>query len=134
MLSAKDLEERDKMKKDIKKEFYTRVLSQMCRKIDMYYSLGRTECILNIPEYIFGYPSYNIDQMTVYMHRQFKHLGYRTSILSSGLLHVAWGKPPKPKKEKDDLPILQLENDLPSFANLKKAADSLRKKYTSNTK
>lgn len=132
MLSAKDLEERDKMKKDMKKEFYTRVLSQMCRKIDMYYTLGRTECILNIPEYIFGYPSYNIDQMTVYMHRQFKHLGYRTSILSSGLLHVAWGKVQKPKKE--EAPVLSIEQDLPSFANLKKAADSLRKKYTSNTK
>ena len=132
MLSAKDLDERDKMKKDMKKEFYTRVLSQMCRKIDMYYTLGRTECILNIPEYIFGYPSYNIEQMTVYMHRQFKHLGYRASILASGILHVAWGKPPKPKKEKT--PTFQIEQDLPSFANLKKAADSLRKKYTSTTK
>lgn len=132
MLSVKDLEERDKMKKDMKKEFYTRVLSQMCRKIDMYYTLGKTECILNIPEYIFGYPSYNIEKMTLYMHRQFTHLGYRTSILSAGILHVAWGKPPSKQNKKEI--VLNTDNDLPSFANLKKAADSLRKKYTTTTK
>lgn len=131
MLSVKDLEERDQMKKNMKKEFYTRVLSQMCRKIDMYYTLGRTECILNIPEYIFGYPSYNIEKMTLYIHRQFKHLGYRTSILSSGLIHVAWGKVPK-KKETQNQEVVTF--DLPSFTNLKKAADSLRKKYTPSTK
>jgi hypothetical protein len=48
------------------------------------------------------------------------------------MIHVAWGPPPKKKKKTLQKRELE-EQDLPSFANLRKAADDLRKKYTSNT-
>jgi hypothetical protein len=70
-----------------------------------------------------------MDQMTLYIHRQFVRLGYRVSILSLGLLYVAWGPKKIEKKKvkrKDDT---EDDQQLPSLANLKKAADSLRKKY-----
>ena len=132
MISAKELEERNKAKQDVKKELFKRILTQMCRRIDMFHSLGKSECTLTVPEFIWGYPAYNVLQVTFYMHRQLVRLGYRTSILGEGLLHVAWGAPPK-KKKKKKLETKQLEQDLPSFANLRKAADDLRKKYTSGT-
>lgn len=128
MISAKELEERNKNKHNIKKELYTRILSQLCRRIDMFHTLGKKECSLNIPEFVFGYPAYDISAVTMYMYRQLVRLGYRTSILSEGMLYVSWGPKPKTKKSKteDD------SKDLPSFANLRKAADDLRKKYTSS--
>ncbi len=132
MISAKELEERNKAKHNVKKELFTKILTQMCRRIDMFHSLGKTECTLTIPEFIWGYPAYNTFQVTLYMHRQLIRLGYRTSILGEGLLHAAWGPPPKHKKKKATV-AKQLEEDLPSFANLRKAADELRKKYTTNT-
>ncbi len=130
MISARELEERNKAKHDVKKELFKRILTQMCRRIDMFHSLGKTECTLTVPEFIWGYPAYDVLQVTFYMHRQLVRLGYRTSILGSGLLHAAWGPPPK-KKTKTTRK--QLEQDLPTFANLRKAADDLRKKYTSGT-
>lgn len=127
MLSVKDIEERNRAKKTLKKELHQRILTQLCRKIELNYSMGNTECTLKIPEYIFGYPAFDMTQMTFYMHRQLSHLGYRTSILVSGLLHVAWGKHKKKETLKKEL---EFDDDLPSLANLKKAADTLRKKYT----
>lgn len=128
MISAKELEERNKNKHNIKKELYTRILSQMCRRIDMFHTLGKKECSLNVPEFVFGYPAYNVSEVTMYMYRQLVRLGYRTSILGEGMMYVSWGPKPKKKtKTKDD------DSDtLPSFANLRKAADDLRKKYTSS--
>lgn len=126
LLSARDLEERNQAKKGVKKELYTRILVQICRKIDLYHTLGKTECIVNIPEYVFGFPTFDTTRMTFYIHRQIVRLGYRASILTVGVIHTAWG----PKKKKKQIKKKEEEEDeLPNLANLKKAADSLRKKY-----
>jgi hypothetical protein len=126
LLSARDLEERNQAKKSVKKELYTRILIQICRKIDLYHTLGKSECILNIPEYVFGFPTFDTTRMTMYIHRQLVRLGYRASILTVGVIHTAWGPKKKIKKSKKEQ---QEEDELPNLANLKKAADSLRKKY-----
>lgn len=117
----------------MKKELYKRILVQLCRKIDMNHTLGNSECMLRIPEFIFGYPAFDIGQVTVYMYRQLLHLGYRTSILDSvhGVMYVAWGKKPT-KKQTTSSTAEEQDGDLPSLANLKKAADTLRKKYDPN--
>lgn len=136
IVSAKDLEDKNTLKKNARKELYTRILTQLCRKIQMYHELGRTECAVDIPEFIFGYPTYDLYNMTVYMHRQLTRLKYRASVLEIGRLYIAWG--PKPQKKvvvkKTTADKADLDGDLPSLANLKKAADELRKKYTSGTK
>ena len=130
MLSAKDLDERSKNRKNMKKELYKRILTQLCRKIDMNHTLGNTECMLRVPEFIFGYPAFNTSQVTIYMYRQLVHLGYRTSIINSvhGMIYVAWGKKPVSSTERKQK-TEEHDGDLPSLANLKKAADTLRKKY-----
>lgn len=132
MLSAKDLEERNRARKNMKKELYKRILVQLCRRIDMNHTLGNTECTLRVPEFIFGYPAFDTASVTIYMYRQLMNLGYRTSIIDSvhGILYVAWGKK---KREKKKALVTEDQDDLPSLANLKKAADTLRKKYDMNT-
>jgi hypothetical protein len=139
IVSAKDLEDKNTLKKNARKELYTRILTQLCRKIHMYHELGRTECAVDIPEFIFGYPAYDLYAMTVYMHRQLTRLKYRTSVLEIGRLYIAWGPKPLKRKKKTfqvggGVKAPPEDDDLPSLANLKKAADELRKKYTPSTK
>lgn len=131
LLSAKDLEERNKTRKNMKKELYKRILVQLCRKIDMNHTLGNSQCTLKVPEFIFGYPAFDTGHVTLYMYRQLINLGYRTSVLDSvhGLLYVAWGKAPVKKSKSSKNRVAEDHDDLPSLANLKKAADTLRKKY-----
>ena len=140
MISAKELEDRDKNKKNVKKELYTKILTQLCRRIKLHHEIGRSECTLYIPEFIIGYPTFDTEQMTAYMHRQLTRLKYRASTLYPGVIHVAWGEaattaePEKKKKAAAVVASLDDEEDLPSLANLKKAADTLRKKYETTTK
>lgn len=135
MISARELEERNATKRNVRKELHTRILGQLCRRIEMFHTLGKFECMLSVPEFIFGFPAYDLAKVTIYMHRQLHRLGYRVSILGLGMIYAAWGPKKQPhthkvKKKEDQLSA----TELPSLANLKKAADSLRKKYTSSTK
>jgi hypothetical protein len=129
LLSARELEERNQAKKSVKKELYTRILVQISRKIDLYHTLGKSECTIHIPEYVFGFPTFDIARMTLYIHRQILRLGYRASILTVGVIHTAWGPKKIIKKQSKKKEQQQEEDELPNLANLKKAADSLRKKY-----
>ena len=127
MISAKELTERNKQKNEVRKEIYTRILTQICRKIEVAHTLGKTHTELKIPEFIFGYPMYDMSHVTVYIFRQLRRLGYRTSILDVGRIYVAWGEK-KIKLSKEE------QETLPTLSNLKKAADGIRKKYTQDNR
>lgn len=126
MIPASKFKEKENLKLEMKREMYKKFLSKFCKKIETYNSFGKKEVILQVPEFYFGMTSYNVYTVSVYMQRQLTLLGYRASILNSrGSIHVAWGggggDVTKSKPEPDE--------ELPSLANLKKAADSLRKKF-----
>jgi hypothetical protein len=130
MLSAHDLKERDRIKREARKEIFKTILTRICNKIDLAYTLRRTESVVEVPEFIFGFPSYNHEFATEYTSRQLRLLGYRTSTLGLGKIHVAWGTKKTPKKKAPANPLGRPEeDDLNGLANLKKTADALRKKY-----
>jgi hypothetical protein len=68
---------------------------------------------------------------TEYINRQLRNLGYRTSILGTGKIHVAWRAKKRSSGKKKPIEDDEDPNDLNSLANLKKTADALRKKYQS---
>ena len=131
MLSANDLKERDRIKREARKEVFKSILTRICNKIDLAYTLRRTETIIEVPEFLFGFPAYNHEFATDYTSRQLRRLGYRTSTLGLGKIHVAWGTKRTPKKKAAASNPLGRpdEDDLNGLANLKKTADALRKKY-----
>ena len=125
MLSAKELMEREKNKNNVKKETYKKILTQMCRKIEVAYTLKKDKTLLKIPEFMIGYPIYDMGHVTLYIHRQLKRLGYRCSIIDLGHIYVAWGEKKKETK------VTKIEEEtLPTLSNLKKTANDIRKKYT----
>jgi hypothetical protein len=128
MISAKELKEREVVKNSLKKELYKKLLEQFCRKIETFNSLGQDNCTVTIPEFCFGWPTYDVGSVTMYMHRQLRHLSYRVSIVDRNKIHVAWGKREKKQPRKKEI---QQEDvgELTTLAHLKKAADSLRKKF-----
>jgi hypothetical protein len=129
MIPASTFKEKENLKMEMKRDMYRKFLSKFCKKIETYNSFGKKDVILQVPEFYFGMTSYNVYNVSVYMQRQLTHLGYRASILNSkGAIHVSWGggaPPPKRTPGGGDV----IDDELPSLANLKKAADSLRKKF-----
>lgn len=134
VLSFEDIERKNAEKRNIKKEVLIRILNLLSKKISIAYSMGKKETILEIPEMIFGYPSYSLYFVTVFMNKQLQNLGYATSILGVGLIHVSWvSHNVKNIKlgEKKRKVAIEPDSDLSALANLKKTAEQLRKKYIS---
>ena len=118
-------------KRELKKEVLIRILNSLCKKISFAYSLGKDEILVQIPEMIFGYPTYKLSFVTLYMNRQLQNLGYSTSIMGTGLINISW-KVHKTKEivVKKKIKTIHVE-ELDSLANLKKTANQIRKKYIS---
>jgi len=137
VLSFEDLERKEAAKREIKKEVLIRILNLLSKKIHIAYSLGKKETILEIPEMMFGYPSYKLSFVTIYMRKQLENLGYSTSILGAGLLHTSWrvvnvkNIEIKKQKQRRVQEKNHVDTDLDSLANLKKTANLLRNKYVS---
>lgn len=136
VISFEDIERKNAAKRELKREVLIKILNMISKRIEMCYTLGRKDTLVEIPEMVFGYPSYNISFVTVYMNKQLQNLGYSTSIMGPGLVHVSWvlhkTKTIEIQKRKF-IPVNTQESvsDMHSLANLKKTANMLRKKYIS---
>jgi hypothetical protein len=132
-LSLEDIEKKNAAKRELKKEVLTKILTMASNRISTCYSLGRTDTLVEIPEMVFGYPSYNLSFVTVYINKQLQNLGYSTSIMGPGIIHVSWvlHATKTIQIKKITAPQQQQPTDLDSLANLKKTANMLRKKYIS---
>jgi hypothetical protein len=135
VISAEDLDRKEAIKREFKKEVLIKILNLLSKKISIAYSLGRKETIVEIPEMIFGYPSYKLSFVTMYMHKQLQNLGYTVSIMGRGMLFVSWRvnnvKNIEIRKHRTREKQTPVETDLDSLANLKKTANLLRNKYVS---
>jgi len=125
MVSIQEIHAIEKKRKIIKKEIYKKIYEDISRKIRSAVSIGHKQTIIRIPGYLFGYPSFDRNKACVYMKRQLDHSGFTTGVLPQGEIYVSWVKEPqtrsqRPVEEED-------EEDFPTFVNLKKIANKLRK-------
>lgn len=124
MLNIKEVQAIENKRKQIKKDTYKKIYDELTRKIRNAVSVGHKQTVLHVPRYIFGYPTYDLSHVTRYMIRQFSHSGFTCGELSPGEIYVSWKKEKTKKTEETPPPE---EEDFPTFVNLKKVANKLRK-------
>ena len=126
MINVQEIHALENKRKLIKKELYKKIYEDISRKIRSAVSVGHKQTIVRIPVYLFGYPTFDLNKACAYMKRQLDHSGFTTGILPQGEIYVSWSKEQKPHerspREEDDT-----EEDFPTFVNLKKIANKLRK-------
>jgi hypothetical protein len=91
MISAKELVEKEKLRRNVRKETYKALLEQFCRKIRTTSDLLKKETIVTVPPFVVGYPAYDLPSTVTYMTRQLERLGYSVSRVGLTDLHVSWG-------------------------------------------
>ena len=127
MISVEEIHSLENKRKTIKKEIYTKIYEDISRKIRAAVGLGHKQIIVHIPGYLFGYPTYDHRKASIYMKRQLEHSGFFVTVLSPGELYISWKREdnkqtPLPKYDQQED-----EEDFPTFVNLKKVANKLRK-------
>ena len=81
-IQKKKNERDEKVKKEI--------LNIINNKIRNYANLGQLECIYKIPNFIFGYPPYNISNITKYVYKQLKLDGFYVVKINDEYLYISW--------------------------------------------
>tara|TARA_B100001173_G_scaffold273277_1_gene252235 strand:- start:2503 stop:2868 length:366 start_codon:yes stop_codon:yes gene_type:complete len=97
----------------------TEMLTKLTEKISHLSKHGELKCIYTIPRYTFGYPRYDVNEMTNYLYICLVNEGFCSLILASNKLFISWDindinkiKVEKQKKKED-------MNDLIPLLNLK---------------
>jgi hypothetical protein len=127
MISLDEIKKIQGERKSIKKEIYKKIYSEHSRRIKKAVEIGQDQIILETPSYMFGFPSYNIYKATLYIKRQFDISGFTTYLFSEHELYISWAQD---KREKHRVPSRDDKDDeenYPTFVNLKKMANKLRK-------
>jgi hypothetical protein len=124
-ISAKQVLASEKKRSSTKKEYYKALLEQFCRKIKVSSELGQKDTILTVPQFLVGFPIYNLPETVTYMCRQMTRLGYTVNLIGPLDIQVKWYKAGGPEAETTK-EILEPDVYLPSLVNLKKTAQKLK--------
>ena len=125
VVSARQLADRERKRLDGRKATYKAILEQFSRKISSAASLGAHDLMLTTPTFVIGFPAYDVTTATTYLERQLGRLGYSTRRTMHTVIHVSWDRP----KSSNHAVVIDHSNDehqLPSLANLAKAAQKIR--------
>ena len=129
-LTIQEIQRLDEKRSKIKKEIYTRIYDDCCRKIRSAASLGETQVFLKLPTFLFGYPTFDIVKASKYTKRQLEHGGFSVVTISDPHeLNVSWKQT---RIHQTPTSIIPQEEDvtLPNLMNLKKLENKLRKAKT----
>lgn len=121
MISVADISRIEHRRLKLKKQLYKTILEQFSKKIKLSVEHGHTQIFLTVPEFVFGFPTFDRTAATAYLMRQLRLLGYNVVHYGQYDIYITWVRDAETKKE-EDMDIL------PSLVNLRKAADNLRGK------
>ena len=118
-------------KRNVRKQVYTKIYEQFCRKIQSVVSANHKHIVLTVPPFLLGFPSYNLERAATYLKRQLERSGFDVNYVSPISLFVSWypvaktqsAKVPPPRFLE---PIPEEDASLPALVNLRKAANKYR--------
>jgi hypothetical protein len=131
MINIAKIKKIEESKRQIKKEIYKKIFEQFSRKIQVSVDANQKQTILQVPNFLLGYPSYDIEKAGVYLKRQLELSGFKVESISPAMFNVSWYTTREvvhqPKSYVyDPAPPSFSDEQFPSLINLKKAA----KKYS----
>jgi len=118
MISVKEILEIENKRKKIKKEIYTKIYEQFCKRIKMSVEMGTKYTDLAVPTFLMGYPTFNQYQAAVYLRRQLINAGFVVKNTSPTEFRVSW----EARSSHNKLSPPEEPEALPSLINLKKLA------------
>lgn len=114
---VRDILKIENKRKIVKKQIYQRIFDQFTRKIRTAVELNQKQVFLQVPAFLFGFPTFDRAKATDYLKRQLELSGFSVSLISDYELYASWARP-KVHRESVSEPV----SELPNLANLRKLA------------
>lgn len=71
-------------------ELRNAILSKLSEKINNLSRNGQIKFIYSVPQYLFGFHSFDVDEMTTFLTKKLKHEGYCAIKLNSCNIYISW--------------------------------------------
>ena len=71
-------------------EIYEKILNRIYNRIDIASNVDNTTCVFDIPEYIYGFPIYNIKACAEYLSRKLISNGFHVKYIQPNILYIYW--------------------------------------------
>ena len=124
MISITEIHKIERERRRIKKEIYTKIYEQFCKKIRNAVELSNKGVSLRVPSFVMGYPTFDRLKAAKYLKRQLENGGFKVDVLSQIDFYVTWSTPKAQSQTHHT--VEEEEVALPSLMNLKKLAQKHR--------
>jgi hypothetical protein len=96
MFTIYDIIDNKKKRESRKLEIFTHILENCCKVIKKCDEIRVTHCVFEVPEYVFGYPLYNLNDCIVFLLQELTKGGFKVQYLFPHTLIISWHIPTKP--------------------------------------
>ena len=94
---------------ELKEEIYSKVVN----KISNLAKNSQLKMLFNVPRYVFGYPAYNISDITEYINNKLTSDGFCTLVVGPDKIFISWDindiNANKSKKKKEKKKLIDLK-------------------------
>ena len=92
-LSSKMVRDAQMKKNQRHYEAFDHILTGIYKHIEKCISMFRTAtyCVYTVPEFVLGYPLYNLNECIGYIQDKLKKNGYSTKYVFPNILFISWG-------------------------------------------
>ena len=129
MININKIKQIEESRRQVKKEIYKKIFEQFCRKIQISVDANQKQVFLEVPIFLIGYPTYDVEIAAVYIKRQLELSGFKVLPISTIAFNVSWYSEKEKRKQQAPSrfePVPQppsfSDEQFPSLINLKKAA------------
>lgn len=86
----KDVLKIQKKKVEREIEVKDKLYKQLMAKIKTYAKQALTRCIYTVPNFVYGYSPFNIDEMKEYLIKKLVNDGFRAYLTQNGYIFISW--------------------------------------------
>ena len=90
MLTINDILAKKKHREEKRHEVFNLLLERCCKKIEQADNLKILYCVFEVPEFIFGYPLYNLNECVGYLLQELTKRGFQVQYIFPHTIIISW--------------------------------------------
>lgn len=90
MINIEKLKKDAEEKKKYKKKCFKKILEMCLSKIEIVAKTDTTNTWYEIPVFVFGYPSYKIEEASKYVMKKLEENGFKVFFLKPNIIFINW--------------------------------------------
>ena len=89
-INIKKLKKEEILRRKNREKCFDKIKKMCLNKINITSQTGKTNVWFEIPSFIMGYSSYNIDNCCEYLIKKIQNRGFKTILFKPNILYIYW--------------------------------------------